>query len=177
MALDLGQYMSRVGLLRVSESARPPSGLAAVRRHGHHPAPIWSRCMSTPPTAQYICSRRAVLLSHRPSRVTPRPPTLRLPRERCLGRRPVGRQHQIQWKSRLPPHAGSELQLGGCLGSRVSSCGASAHLCEVRALTSLHHCVSGGAVGLALHWGERPAVPRRSKLATTVEHRCATAPI
>ena len=63
------------------------------------------------------------------------------------------------------------------LGSRVSSCEASAHLCEVRALTLLHYCVSGGAVGLALHWGERPAVPRRSKLATTVEHRCATAPI
>ena len=62
------------------------------------------------------------------------------------------------------------------LGSRVSSCEASAHLCEVRALTLLHYCVSGGAVGLALHWGERPAVPRRSKLATTVEHRCATAP-
>ena len=45
----------------------PSTGLKAVRRHSHQPALILSRCPSMPPTAEYICSCRALLLFQQPS--------------------------------------------------------------------------------------------------------------
>ena len=102
--------MSRVGLLRVSELAGPPSGLAAVRRHGHHQHPFGvgvcrhHQLHSTfAPTGLFSCS-----IGHQGSL-----PALRrsdCPGSVALAAAPSAVNTKLQWKSRLQPHAGSELQ-------------------------------------------------------------------
>ena len=122
VALDLGQYMSRVGLLRVSESAGPPSGLAAVRRHGHHQHPF----------GVGVCRHHQLHSAFAPAGLFSCPighqgslPALRrsaCPGSVALAAAPSAVNTKLQWKSRLQPHAGSELQRPSPLHMHRKTC-------------------------------------------------------
>ena len=114
--------MSRVGLLRVSESAGPPSGLAAVRRHGHHQHPF----------GVGVCRHHQLHSTFAPAGLISCPighqgsiPALRrsaCPGSVALAAAPSAVNTKLQWKSRLQPHAGSELQRPSPLHMHQKTC-------------------------------------------------------